>query len=347
MGEREAKRAEYTIKLDALEGEVSSLNGEVGDAEEIIEDLDGKLDELPNRIQRIRRTGYKVLTYLEKDQDALVERWRDRGPALKENVRDRITQLRSELNNLKRQLSRRRRDSVYEVSRLRNVESRVGAFKSRVSGLKAHASDALSEYNSRLQKIDQDLKIAEATVDLTSQASFPWKDGESPILAVKAKDMNKDVKGILTLTNQRFIFESETEIVLKKRLFIATEKKKVREVVIDQPVGMVDSLTKGRIGFLAGHGLFVKFKPRSRLKEMKFDTKGYEADWMLRFYNFVVSGEAEEELTALEGEEGVEEKGEPRPLVCEICGAPYTEEVYRGQTSVQCKYCGAVIPLSQ
>jgi DNA repair exonuclease SbcCD ATPase subunit len=346
MAEREARRAEYINKLDALEGEVSSLNGEIEDAEEMIDDLDAKLDGLPNRIQRIRRMNYKVLTYLEKDQASLVDRWTNRGPSLKENVRGRIAELRSTFNELERALSRRRRDPIQEVPRLRRIESRVEDCKSRVSELNAYVSDTLSEYENRLQNIEQDLNIAEATVDLMSQASFPWKEGESPILAVKAKDVNNDVEGILTLTNQRFIFESEKEIVLKKTLFIATEKKKVREVVIDQPIGMIDSLTKGRIGFFAGQGLFITFKPQSRLKEMKFDTKGYEADWMLRFYNFIVSGEAEKELAALQGDEGIE-KGVSRPLVCEICGAPYTDEVYRGQTSVQCKYCGSVIPVTQ
>jgi len=159
--------------------------------------------------------------------------------------------------------------------------------------------------------------------------------------------MDNDVEGVVTLTNQRFIFESEKEVVLKKRLFIVTEKKKVREVVIDQPIGIIDHMSKGRVGFFAGHGIFITFKPESRLQEMKLDTKGYEADWTLRFYNFIVSGEAEKELAAMQEELGVEEKEERRPLICEICGAPYTDEVYRGQTSVRCRYCGAVIPLSQ
>jgi len=260
-------------------------------------------------------------------------------------VRDRIEDLRSELNDLERELSRRHRDVRFEIARLEGVESELSVLGSWVSELEDDVSDTLGEFESRLEGLEEDLKIAEATVDLASRASFPWKEGESPIFAVEAKDMNNDIEGIVTLTNQRFIFESEEEVVLKKRLFIATEKKKVREVVVDQPIGIIDSIHKGRVGFFAGHGLFIKFKPESRLKEMKLDTKGYEADWMLRFYNFIVSGEADNELASQEKEPSVEEREERRPLVCEICGAHYTDEVYRGQTSVQCRYCGAVIPV--
>ncbi len=260
-------------------------------------------------------------------------------------MRDRIEDLRSELNDLERELSRRHRDARFEIARLEGVESELSVLGSWVSELEDDVSDTLGEFESRLEGLEEDLKIAEATVDLASKASFPWKEGESPIFAVEAKDMNNDIEGIVTLTNQRFIFESEKEVVLKKRFLIVTEKKKVREVVVDQPIGIIDSIHKGRIGFFAGHGLFIKFKTESRLEEMKLDTKGYEADWMLRFYNFIFSGEADEELASQEKEPGVGETEEPRPLVCEICGAPYTDEVYRGQTSVQCSFCGAVIPV--
>jgi len=346
MAEREARRAEYLDKLSDLEGEVNSLNRELGDVEEKIEDLDGKLADLPTKISRIREMNYKVLTHLERDQVSLSERWANVGPAFKDRVRDRIEDLRTESHDLKRRLSRRRGDAAFEIARLGGVESRLGNFRSRVAELEDDVSDTLGEFESRLEGLEQDLKIAEATVDLTSHASFPWKEEESPVFAVEAKDMDNDVEGVVTLTNQRFIFESEKEVVLKKRLFIATEKKKVREVVVDQPIGIIDRIHKGRVGLLAGHGVFITFKPGSRLKEMKLDTKGHEADWMLRFYNFIVSGEAEEELASTGKEEGVEEKEERGPLVCEICGAPHTDEIYRGQTSVKCRYCGAVIPLS-
>jgi hypothetical protein len=77
---------------------------------------------------------------------------------------------------------------------------------------------------------------------------------------------------------------------------------------------------------------------------MKFDTKGHEADWLTQGYNQIVSGQIEEELTST-SPESTPEQETPQLVACQICGAPYDEMIYRGQTSVNCKYCGAAIAL--
>ena len=151
------------------------------------------------------------------------------------------------------------------------------------------------------------------------------------------------MEGILSLTNQRFIFESEKEVVLKKTLFIATQKKKIRETIIDKPIGMVDNIIKGRVGILAGQGLYIKFKPDSGLEEMKLDTKGEDTDLVLHFHQFISSGKADQELETTESSKT--EKF--MPILCPRCDAPYSKEIYRGQTSLQCKYCGTTIQISR
>ena len=128
--------------------------------------------------------------------------------------------------------------------------------------------------------------------------------------------------------------------VLKKILFFATEKKLVREVVIDQPIGAVESLRSGSMGLFKGAGLYIKFKEDAGGGEVRFDTKGKEGDQISRFYQYVMGGGADE---VMEDEEDGEERF--RPVVCSYCGAPYSEEVYRGQTSVECRYCGTVVTL--
>jgi hypothetical protein len=313
---------------------LSSFRGRLGNIEGFIDNLDRRLNDIPGRISNVRRGNYLVSTHLERDQKDLEDDWRSREPYLREDLRMRMNEIISEISRFER---------GYGPSGLQSLENIVASLGSKVSGLESHVSGSMSEYEVKRERLEEELRVAESTVELTSQSSFPWKEGESPVYAVYAKDMDNDLEGIITLTNLRFIFESEKEVVLKKTLFFATEKKTVREVVVEEPIGVIEELTKGRVGFLAGHGLFVSFKPRARLAEMKFDTKGDEADEMIKFYNFIVSGEAERELESIKDEESLEKKEEPRPLVCELCGAPYTEEVYRGQTSVQCKYCGAVI----
>jgi hypothetical protein len=340
------RRDEYFTKLRSLEHESNALKTSLSSINGKIDDLDVRLADVPLRISHIREMNYSVLTHLERDNASISQRWADVGPSLRERVRHGVEDLRRDFNYLERELSERRGETHFEITRLQSVESLLGSLGSRVSGLDDDVSDTLAEFRSQLEGLERDLEIAESTVNLILKASFPWKEGESPIYSVEAKDMDNGIEGVVTLTSHRFIFESEKEVVLKKTLFFATEKKKIREVVFDQPIGIIDKIHKGKVGFWAGHGIFINFKSGSRLEEMKLDTKGHEADQMLRFFNFVISGEAERELSQLEDSEDVEEK-ERRPLVCGICGAPYTEEIYRGQTSVRCNYCGASITINR
>jgi ribosomal protein S27E len=196
-------------------------------------------------------------------------------------------------------------------------------------------------YQRELEGIERDLGVAESTMALLVEHSFQWKHGESPVISVRARHLDKGVPGILTLTNMRFIYEEERVEVLKKVLFFATEKKLVREVLIDQPIGAVESLRSGSMGLFKGAGLYIKFKEGTGGGEVRFDTKGKQGDQISRFYQYVMGGGADEVM-----EDGDEDEKEAfRPVVCPHCSAPYTEEVYRGQTSVECRYCGTVVRL--
>ena len=123
-----------------------------------------------------------------------------------------------------------------------------------------------------------------------------------------------------------------------------TEKKTVREVAVQKPIGMVTRLVQGKVGFFKGSGLFVEFVSECGVPEMKLDTTGQDAEWMTESYNYVISGQADEELATVAPAHTADQEM-PQLLVCPVCGAPYHEKIYRGQTSVNCKYCGAVVSI--
>jgi hypothetical protein len=92
--------------------------------------------------------------------------------------------------------------------------------------------------------------------------------------------------------------------------------------------------------------VYVQFAPESGISEMRFDTSGQEDDWIVESYNYITSGQVDEELAALT--QSTTTDGEKMQLAaCPVCGAPYREKIYRGQTSVNCKYCGAVIAITK
>jgi hypothetical protein len=205
-------------------------------------------------------------------------------------------------------------------------------------------ANEMSPLEQKYESINQDLERAENTLSLLQGASFPWEKSETPIVAIRAKDLNSDLDGVITLTNLNFIFEQEKEVVLKKTLFVVTEKKTIREAKVQKPIGMIASLIHGKVGFFKGSGLFVKFAPESGISEMKFDTSSEDAEWIAKSYKYINSGQADNELAAA-APLAAKEQETPHLVICKVCGAPYSEKIYRGQTSVNCKYCGAVVSL--
>jgi DNA-directed RNA polymerase subunit RPC12/RpoP len=98
------------------------------------------------------------------------------------------------------------------------------------------------------------------------------------------------------------------------------------------------------VGLIAWTGIYVRFKPERQLQETPFDVKGWEADVITRFFSYIIGGEADRDIATIRGTP-VKEALTIQIVRCPNCGAPYTREVYKGQTSVQCEYCGTSIAI--
>ena len=340
----ESKRLAYTNKVNTLTSEISSINSQTNNVTQRIDKFNEQVHNLSSRITSIRQGNYRVLTHLEKDQISLSEKWTKLSPNLRTMTSQKSGIVESRTRNLQQVLTHNQSRLDYNLGNLQGIDSNVSELRLILSEIQGYVTSSITPLEKNYQKIDMDLKKAERTVTLITQASFPWIEGETPIISIKAKDLINNSNGVITLTNLHFIYEHEKEIVLKKRFFIVTEKKIVREVAVHKPIGMVTQMTKGRVGLLKGSGLFIEFAPESGIPEMKLDTKGNEADWIIQSFNSIVSGQVDEELSSVTPKTE-SDKDSPQLLICQICGAPYNEKIYRGQISVNCKYCQAIITL--
>ncbi|UCH02587.1 MAG: hypothetical protein JSV20_02020, partial [Candidatus Bathyarchaeota archaeon] len=268
----------YSKRVHSLSSEIVRVNQQTSNITHRIESFDNRVHGLSARISRIRQGNYRVLTHLETDQTTLSDTWSQISPDLRANTSLKSEAIRSRTLDLQGALRQRERYSNYNVTNLQGIESQLSEIRHSLAGIESDIANSLTPLEKRYKNIDQNLRKAESTVELVAQASFPWEEGETAIIAAKVKDLNNDLDGYITLTNLRFIFEHIKEIVLKKRLFIVTEKKIVREVAVHKPIGMITRLTKGRVGLLKGSGLFVEFASETGIPEMKFDTKGSDAD---------------------------------------------------------------------
>ena len=336
----------YTQQMNMLAAEIGAISQQVGYVTANLEGFDNQITSLQTRIAKVRQGNYRVLTNLEKDQSSLAVDWTELSPQLRKTASLQGETIRTRVQGIQQTLNSRLVSTDYDPSNLQVVQSGIQELRQSLSQMESAATAAMSPLEKRFESIDKDLRKAENTLAITSQASFQWEQDESPIIATQVKDLNNDVEGFLTLTNHRFILESNKEIALKKVLFVVTEKKNVRETAVQKPIGMISQLIHGKVGFFKGSGVFVQFASESGIPEMKFDTSGQEADWMVESYNYIISGQANKELATLT-QSTTADKEKLQLAVCPVCSAPYREKIYRGQTSVNCKYCGAIITISQ
>jgi hypothetical protein len=343
MSSPDVRQNMYQQKINTMLNEVNSIKSQLSETESRVYSLDEVISKLPTRIANVRQMNYKIQMNFEADQIKAAERWASIGQSIKFEVGSKAASLRMEITALERDVGARRNYPSFDMGGLNGLDLRILTQKMMVQDISKRTQEALTPVYSVLNPLKDGLSVAESVVNLTSAVSFQWRGGETPVVAVRAKDMNKNVDGILTLSNQRFIYESEKEIVLKKTFFIVTEKKKERQLVIETPIGSLSKITKGRVGLLEGAGLYIEFKQQTE-SQMKLDTKGEEADLVIKYYGLITSGQIDEELRKIHPSE--EKSIEPKILSCPKCGAPYSEEVYRGQMTVQCKYCNTMISVN-
>jgi hypothetical protein len=341
------KQALYS-RLSSIESDLSGASGAISEVQSKLAYVEGAMGSLPSRLATVRGRGYAAMGHLEKSVDLLTAKWTESAPLVKqaflnsvEPLTPQIRALEAEARNLRTQINSGNIASSQSLANRLSMDA--SSLKARTVSEASKVSAPLNELVSSINAIDRDLKIAEKTVELFSQAVFPFKQEESPVLAIEGKIMAGDkCEGTLYFTNQRFIFEGKKEVVLEKKLFIVTKKKIERTVLIEQPIGALQEITKGRVGLIAWTGIYVRFKPERQLEEKPFDVKGWEADVITRFFGYIIGGEADKDIATIRGVQ-VKEAPTIQIVRCSTCGAPYTREIYKGQTSVQCEYCGTLI----
>src|SRR5205823_11900767 len=138
------------------------------------------------------------------------------------------------------------------------TKSDASALVSKASAVAISISGTYSAFNTEVDQFDNHLKQIDFVLSQLSEASFQLLPGEGPIMAVNAvwckqgKQTGDDPQGVLFLTDQRILFEQKQEVATKKVLFVATEKKKVQQLLVNVPVAQTQSAQASKQG-LMGH----------------------------------------------------------------------------------------------
>ena len=325
---------DFSQKLASMRNELRSISFRANNLPSRVNQLDKDINSVSTRIANIQSEGYKLPTNINQNSKELTQRWLSALGGIKSFESLQSGSLLQRQRTLERVL-----ETTSSINELAQYESQLSNIRNEIFNVENSLNSRLVDYQSQYNTINKGLKTSEETIVNLRNSSIKWKVDEQPLIAVKIHDLSNDKDGILTLSNYRILFEEVKDEVLSKTFIFATEKKTVREVLLDQPIGSIDVIEKGRVGFFKGAGLFIRFKPQTGLDEIKIDTRNNDDDELIRYYNYVISGESDKELKSREKSDS------PVPTSCPNCSAPFNEEILKGQTSVKCRYCGTVIKI--
>lgn len=297
-----ASIAAVAQSASALEARAS-----MSDVQADVTRLNELINSLPDILEDIRERGYEFGKDLEPRVDAVFGQWQAALPRIDDAVYKHAVALSQDLSPIQ--------DSVYQLSATRADTSRaeplVGSLQLRIQQLESQARSAesaveslYSSISSEAYALQRELNRLDAILDLFEESSFDLAEEESPVAAVKAKydtAGKDDPEGNLFLTDQRLIFERNEEEVIKKVLFIVTEKQLVQEVLVEVAEDNIQSVQASKRG-LGGHEDHLDFEFKDEeVERAHFHIDGQDADEWERLVKDVMSGKIEDDVAVLTG----------------------------------------------
>jgi|GEM_PF-4515393 len=347
----EEKVGNYRSKLSSIQNDITDLKRKYlfDDVFGNIRDIEKKLNGIENGIRTVRQKGFVY----GKEWEKMVIDYKGELPRIK-------TSIQTESNNIANIHSFTLDQMVSEISSMRsdfetnpaNYYSHIDSVESRISPIKSLIKDAdnklkaiIQPMEEKLNTLDKRIKRIDNGFEQIEKASFKLLEGESPVDAWSAqylKEGKKGPKGMIFLTDKRFRFEQNEDVVVSRRFLVVTKKERRQELLIDEPIGLIVSSKDSEKGFFLARKemLHLDFEHGAKIREATFRTNvdSKEIDDVL---DSVISGGISKTIT----DEGTktEEKTLPKIDKCPACGASFTKPIVKGMTHIRCEYCGKVV----
>ncbi len=250
---------EIAAEISSLQSSVSSLQSKLSlsDVSSDVTQLDQQLSKLATTLENVRNQGYKYSSDMDSKLYDVISQWQSLKPQVEQAIGQQasvLTQSAAGLQGTLSQLAARAGNAAQARSLLPSASSTVNSLLGNASQAESTIEAMYANVKSDASAVTGRLSRIETMMALLSGAKFKMADGESGIMAVKAKldkEGKDDPEGYLFLTDKRLVFEQNQEIVTKKVLFVATEKEKLHEVLVEtqlSDIGIAKASKKGLMG---------------------------------------------------------------------------------------------------
>lgn len=340
----------FKTRISTLKSNIDDIPKQVrlSDVRDAAENIETQANRVADLANQVREMGYAW----EKDLEPRCIDYRRRWQDLKPQVMARIEQESSALANRVTQVRYQGNYALQHATTPSNADKELSDGERAVNALLNEAKAAstsirgmFDQFSADLGKLEAHLNTVKQMLERAAQSKIEWLPGEAIVQNVPAKwdrDGNDDPRGYLVLTDARLIFERDEEIATKKVLFIATEKKRVQEVMWAIPLAQMSAVSASKRG-LMGHEdhLDFEFAPSAPLPRAHLHIDGQDANEWQGIVNRAKTGGLEStRVVALSDAEKNRLKN--APTKCPNCANPLTAPILRGQTEIKCPACGTV-----
>ncbi len=332
-------------RISSLQSRLNDLPGKIrlNSVRDEVGDLETKSNHVADLANSVREQGYAW----EKDLEPRCLDYRRRWQDLKPNV---LAAIDRECNNL----GGRQTQITYQVNwgiqnandkNLGDAERLLDSYEHDVEAAEQSIKGMYGQFSTELSQLETHLNEVKSMLDQAAQSRVNWLPGEAVVLAVKAQwdqDGKDDPKGFLLLSDQRLLFERNEEVATKKVLFVTTAKQHVQELMLDQSLALLQSVTPSKRGFMSHEDhLDFAFGSGAKYRAAHFHIDGQDCNTWQATVNRAKSGGLEDtRVKPISDEEKARLKN--APTHCASCGGALTAPSLRGQTEIKCPFCGTV-----
>lgn len=343
-----ARSAALKTKIDELPAKTRL--SDVRDAAENVETGANRVADLANKV---RELGYAW----EKDLEPRCLDYRRRWQDLKPQVMAAIDKESAALTGRVTQVTYQGNYALSHATTPANADKELSDGEKAVNGLTNDAEAAaktirgmFDSFQKDLDALEKHLNQVEGTLERAQQSKIAWLPGEAVVGAVPAKwdrSGNDDAGGYLYLTDLRLVFERDEEVATKKVLFVATEKQRVQQVMLESKIDQVENVEASKRGVFGNEDhLDFTFTGSAdvrgaNVRSAHFHINGQDANaWQGMVQRVKTGGMESTRVVALSDAE--KQRLRNAPTKCPNCGAPLTAPILRGQTEIKCPACGTV-----
>ncbi len=342
--------------VSSLQSNVNSLQSKVrlNDARNALAEMDTNMSGLAQHVRDIRTRGYVFEKDLEEKANDFANRWSSLRVSAQQQIDMQANQLEPELRPIESQLAQinawsNNPDIAQPL--VQQAKASTSELESKVSAVESSISGLYSAFKNEAQQFTDHLKQIDWLQSQLSEASFQLLRSEGAIMAVNAlwrkqgKPSGDDPQGVLFLTDQRILFEQKQEVATKKILFIATEKKKVQQLLVNAPIAQVQNAQASKQG-LMGHEdhIDITYGSGAPLHATHFHINGQDSNlWQGLVMRAKAHDFDAQRITPVAQEQA--DKVKTAPSKCPYCGGAVTQPILRGMDSIKCEFCGSVIRL--